>query len=151
MTKNGISGNNTTATESSIAAERIEQLESELSDTNRTLNTVFNYIEQLEDRIEQLEENQNAGNGDNNSTRGGYGFGDDRDASVLDTMERGETYPVKAIKARYIGETDIRNEETLRNRVTTLCDSQLFEPAGHGKKRFVGGCTPEETPEGSDE
>ena len=64
-------------------------------------------------------------------------FTDPRDASVVDALEPGQSVSLTRLRNLYLQRTDVRKENTLRDRVKRLTKTPLFEREKNGWT-FVG-------------
>jgi hypothetical protein len=61
------------------------------------------------------------------------------DARVLDVLESGQTVHLRDLRRLYFEHTDIRDGDTVRDRIQDLVESSAFEPAAkHQRWTYLG-------------
>jgi hypothetical protein len=63
---------------------------------------------------------------------------DRRDEAVIEALIPGEVYSVRQITKLYKQRTDIRNDNTAKNRKSTLVNTPAFENVDIGRFRYLG-------------
>jgi len=87
----------------------------------------------LRDRIDELERKL-----DSESSALPAAASDYRDARVLDGLQVGDEPRLSTLQTLYLGRTDIRDDETLRDRIEDLVESPAFETIGYQQWRYLG-------------
>jgi hypothetical protein len=97
-------------------------------------------VEQLTERVEALEEKLEAATGTTSTPSFGGPAGlDARDSAVVDALDAGDVLGLKTFRRLYRDRTDIRQSDTVAERVRNLTQTEFFEEAGHSRWRYVGG------------
>ncbi|WP_136690071.1 hypothetical protein [Halorhabdus amylolytica] len=104
----------------------VEALRAEVASLHKELAEAKQRITALEDRLE------------NGSTLP-PGAADHRDARVLEAIEPGDVVQLRTLRSLYEDRTDIRDEETLRERIKDLTRRDAFELVGRQHWQYLGG------------
>lgn len=99
---------------------------------NDDLEALRQEVEQLRERVADLEDRVQS------SSTLPPAAKDYRDARVLDALEPGEIVTLRQFHQLFREHTDIRNEETLRERTKNLAESDAFENVGHRRWQYRG-------------
>ena len=97
-------------------------------------------LESLKARVSALEEivEQDDGNPSGETAAQRAAYLDRYDAAVVECLEEGVPYHVRALKNMYLQETTIRNNDTATERVRSLIKQRCFENVGGAKHEFLG-------------
>lgn len=91
-------------------------------------------------RIDHLEEElEDARSGAQSDQFAGSSGFDGRDQAVLEQLQPGQRVSASELKQLYRSHTDVRSNQTLKNRIKTLTSAGAFESTGPGAWKFVGG------------
>jgi len=101
-----------------------EQSDEEIVELRRELAALRRRVTELEQRI-------------NSTSTLPPAASDYRDARVLDVLSRGQTLHLRQLRSIYFDLTDIRDKETVRDRIKDLVESEVFEKVGQQRWRYV--------------
>lgn len=90
-------------------------------------------IEALRERVAELEAQVGTGSSTLPPAASDY-----RDARVLEAIDVGDDVHLRDIRELYTDRTDIRDGETLRDRVKDLVESEAFDHVGTQRWRYLG-------------
>lgn len=99
--------------------------EDRLDELGARLDAAHKRIDYLEGVLEGQSDSESAG-------------ADGRDQAVLDEISEGDRVGVAALKQLYRTHTDVRSEQTLKQRVKSLTARDAFVPIGPGAWRYRG-------------
>jgi hypothetical protein len=90
-------------------------------------------VARLRDRVDALEEQVGAGTSSLPPAAKDY-----RDARVLKALDAGDVVPLQRLRTLYQERSDVRDADTLRDRVESLVSSDAFENIGMQRWRYHG-------------
>jgi|GEM_PF-1120068 len=103
------------------ALERVTEVEAQLDEAERELEAMQAQLPGIEARVDALEEQ------DEQTVE----RGDHRDQAVLDVLEPGEAVTVRRFRTLYRRHTDLKNSDTISERIRTFTSGPEFEPCGN--------------------